>query len=102
MSVDFEFRGGAATYWGTALLGALITIVSLGLFYPYALVLFERWRAKHSYILGRQLEFTGSAFGLLGRWIIWLLLIVATLGIYAFWVIPRIQKWKWEFTSFAS
>jgi uncharacterized membrane protein YjgN (DUF898 family) len=100
--VEFDFKGGAATYWGTAMLGALITILSLGFLYPFALVLNERWRAKHSFIGGRQLEFAGSAWGLLGRWIIWLTLIVVTFGIYSFWVIPRLQKWKWEFTNFAA
>ena len=98
----FEFKGGAATYWGTAILGGLITILTIGIFYPFALVLLERWRAKHSYIDGRQLVFTGSAIGLFGRWLLWLLLIFITLGIYSFWVIPAIQKWKWENTGFAS
>jgi uncharacterized membrane protein YjgN (DUF898 family) len=97
----FEFKGGAATYWGTALLGGLITILTIGILYPFALVLLERWRAKHSYIDGRQLVFKGSAIGLFGRWLLWLLLIVVTLGIYSFWVIPAIQKWKWDNTKFA-
>jgi len=99
--MKFEFDGGAATYWGTALLGNLITVVSLGFLYPFALVLKERWRAKHSYIDGRKLVFAGSAWGLLGRWIGWLLLIIVTVGIYSFWVIPRLQRWKWENTAFA-
>ena len=97
----FEFKGGAATYWGTELLGGLITILTIGILYPFALVLLERWRAKHSYIDGRQLVFKGSAIGLFGRWLLWLLLIVVTLGIYSFWVIPAIQKWKWDNTKFA-
>lgn len=97
----FEFKGGAATYWGTAILGAVITVFTLGIFYPFALVLLERWKAKHSYIDGRQLVFTGSAIGLFGRWLLWLLLVVITFGIYSFWVVPAIQKWKWENTKFA-
>lgn len=98
---NFEFRGGAATYWGTALLGGLITLMSVGILYPFALVLGERWRAKHSYIDGRQLVFTGSAWGLFGRWILWLLLTFITVGIYLLWLAPAIQKWKWENTQFA-
>jgi uncharacterized membrane protein YjgN (DUF898 family) len=96
----FTFDGGAATYVGTALLGFLITLVTLGICYPFALVLKERWRAKHSYIDGNRLVFTGSAIGLFGLWIRWFLLIVVTLGIYLFWVGPRIAGWKWEHTSF--
>ena len=97
----FKFDGGAATYVGTGVLAALITICTFGICYPFALVLRERWRAKHSYIDGFQLEFTGSATGLFGNWIKWLLLSIITFGIYLFWVGPRIQSWKWEHTNFA-
>jgi uncharacterized membrane protein YjgN (DUF898 family) len=96
----FHFDGGVATYWGTALLGALITVLTLGICYPFALVLKERWRAKHSYIAGQRLVFIGSAIGLFGTWIKWLLLIVITIGIYLFWVGPRIARWKWEHTDY--
>ncbi len=98
----FEFRGGAGTYFGTGLLAALITIFTLGICYPFALVLRERWRAKHAYIDGRQLVFTGSAWALFGNWIKWFLLMIITLGIYSFWVGPRIARWKWEHTDFAT
>ena len=97
---SFTFDGGAATYWGTLVLATLITVVTLGICYPFALVLKERWKAKHSFIDGRQLVFTGSAFGLLGRWILWLLLIIVTIGIYSFWVATRLQRWRWENTKF--
>jgi uncharacterized membrane protein YjgN (DUF898 family) len=100
-SKKFTFDGGAATYLGTAILGVLITLFSLGICYPFALVLRQRWRAKHSYIDGKQLIFTGSAVGLFGHWIKWFVLILITFGIYLFWVGPRIQKWIWENTDFA-
>jgi uncharacterized membrane protein YjgN (DUF898 family) len=98
---QFAFDGGASTYIGTALLAFLITFCTLGICYPFGLVLRERWRAKHSYIEGRQLVFNGSAWGLFGLWIKWFLLIIITIGIYLFWVGPRIQRWKWENTSWA-
>lgn len=96
----FHFDGGAATYVGTGILAALITVCTFGICYPFALVLKERWRAKHSYIDGQRLAFTGSAWGLFGNWIKWFLLIVVTVGIYLFWVAPRIARWKWEHTEF--
>lgn len=34
----------------------------------------------------------GSTPGLIGHWIKWLLVSVITLGIYSFWVYPRLQK----------
>lgn len=98
---QFAFDGGASTYFGTAVLALVITMLTLGICYPYALVLRERWRARHSYIEGRQLAFNGSALGLFGLWWKWLILIIVTLGIYGFWVGPRIYRWKWEHTSWA-
>jgi len=96
----FRFDGGAATYVGTAVLGALVTIFTFGICYPFAMVLRERWRAKHSYIDGYRLVFTGSATGLFGNWLKWLFLSIITIGIYLFWVAPRIAAWKWEHTDF--
>ena len=96
----FQFDGGAGTYLGTGILAALITIFTLGICYPFALVLLERWRAKHTHINGQRLVFTGTGMGLFGLWIKWFLLCVITLGIYSFWVAPRIQQWKVEHTDF--
>lgn len=99
-SQAFRFDGGAATYLGTGILAFLVTVCTLGVCYPFALVLRERWKAKHTYINGQQLAFVGSAWGLFGNWIKWLLLSIITVGIYLFWVGPRIQKWKVENTDF--
>lgn len=98
----FAFTGGAATYFGTAILGLVITVCTLGICYPFAVVLVQRWRCKHSYINGQQMVFTGSAWGLFGNWVKWFLLCIVTIGIYGFWVAPRIARWKWEHTSFAA
>lgn len=97
----FVFTGGAANYIGTALLGAVITIFTAGICYPFALVLKERWKAKHATIDGARLVFTGSATGLFGLWLKWIFLSLITAGIYLFWVGPQIQKWKWEHLNFA-
>ena len=97
----FSFDGGAASYFGTAVLGLLITVLTAGICYPFSLVLIERWRCAHTYIDGQQLVFNGSAVGLFGLWIKWFLLSVITFGIYLFWVAPRVQAWKTINTGFA-
>ena len=61
-----------------------------------------RWRCKHTFIDGQQLVFAGTAIGLSGLWIKWALLSIITIGIYLFWVAPRIQRWKTEHTDFAT
>ncbi|WP_194921812.1 hypothetical protein [Catenulispora rubra] len=96
----FTFDGGAATFWGTALLAGLVTIFTLGICYPFGVVLMQRWQAKHSFIDGQRLIFTGSAWGLFGNWLKWWFFTCITLGIYGYWVIPRLTRWKWENTGF--
>jgi uncharacterized membrane protein YjgN (DUF898 family) len=96
----FHFDGGAASYLGTGILADLITICTFGIGFPFALVLFERWRAKHTYVDGQRLMFTGTGLGLSGMLIKWLLLVIVTFGLCCFWVVPRIQAWKVQHTDF--
>lgn len=96
----FTFDGSAGTYLGTSILAFLVTVFTLGLAFPFALVLRQRWQAKHTYIEGRRLVFTGTGVGLFGNWIKWLLLTIVTLGIYSFWVAPRLVKWIVEHQQF--
>jgi uncharacterized membrane protein YjgN (DUF898 family) len=97
----YQFRGGAGTWFGTQILGVLITICTVGICYPFAVVLVERWRAKNTYLYGRQLQFIGTGWGIFGLWIKWSLLSIITLGIYTFWVYPRLMQWKVEKTVYA-
>lgn len=99
-SKAFTFDGGAGTYLGVSILALLIILLTLGLCTPFAIVLRQRWRAKHTYVRGHRLIFVGGGVQLFGLWVKWFLLIIVTLGIYGFWVAPRIQKWVVENTDF--
>ena len=66
-SKNFVFDGGAGTYLGTSILAFLITVLTLGIAYSYALVLKQRWIAKHTYVKGFRLKFTGTGIGLFGQ-----------------------------------
>lgn len=98
-SKPFQFDGGAGTYLGTGILAFLVTVLTFGICYPYAVVLRQRWRVKHTIIEGRRLAFRGSAIGLFGSWLKWLALSIITFGIYLFWVMPRVHKWVVENTD---
>lgn len=99
-SKNFVFDGGASTFLGTAILGFLISLFTLGIGYPWVLCSLQRWKAKHTYIQGKQLQFTGGGFSLIGLWIKWMLLTFITFGIYGFWVIPKMNQWIVEHTDF--
>lgn len=99
-SKNFRFDGGAADHLGTSLLAFLVTLFSLGFAFPYAVVLVQRWRAKHTYIEGRRLIFLGTGLSLFGNWLKWFFFIIVTLGIYSFWVVPKVTKWVVENIDF--
>ncbi|WP_434422071.1 DUF898 family protein [Nannocystis pusilla] len=96
----FRFDGGAADYLGVAIVAFLLTLVTLGLAYPWALCMVQEWRCHHTLIGGRRLRFTGGGLSLLGLWIKWFLLLIVTLGIYSFWLVPSLNKWIVEHTEF--
>ncbi len=97
----YRFDGGAASYFGVALLAFLVTVFSLGLLLPLAVVMQYSWRAEHTWLYGRRLRFTGSALELFGHWLAMWVLCLITFGIYSFWVVPRITKWAVEHQQFA-
>lgn len=96
------FDGGLLSLIGWYILGILITCLTFGICYPWALCMIYGWKINHTVIEGRRLRFTGSAWSLFGHWIIWLLLSFITLGIYLFWVGIALEKWKVKNTEFAN
>ncbi|MNT63555.1 hypothetical protein D3C72_2013810 [compost metagenome] len=98
---DSYFDGGLLQLICWTILGAIITTVTFGICYPWALCMVYNWKIKHTVIEGRRLQFNGSAIGLFGNWIKWFFLCIITLGIYSFWLGIALEKWKVKNTSFA-
>ena len=94
------FDGGLLSFIGWHLLGTIITVCTFGICYPWAVCMIYGWEINHTVIEGYRMKFTGSAFGLCGNWIKWLLLTIITLGIYGFWVGIKIRDWKARNTIF--
>ena len=95
------FDGGLLQLICWKLLGGFITVITLGICYPWAMCMIYGWETRHTVIEGKRLKFDGTAIGLFGLWIKWLLLIIITLGIYSFWVSIDLKKWRTKHTSFA-
>ena len=101
MKNESYFDGGLLQLIGWKILGGLITMITLGICYPWAVCMIYNWETKHTVIEGKRLKFTGTAIGLFGNWIKWLLLTIITFGIYGFWVNIKIKKWITKHTVFA-
>ena len=96
------FDGGLLQLIGWRLVGALLTVVTLGICYAWAVCMVYWWETKHTVINGHRLVFDGSAVGLFGSWVKWLLLCVITVGIYSLWLGIALKKWKTKHTHFAN
>lgn len=94
------FDGGLLQLIGWTILGALVTILTLGICFPWAYCMIYRWEAKHTVINGHRLRFNGTALQLFGNWIKWFLLTIITLGIYGLWVGIKLKKWITKHTEF--
>jgi len=94
------FDGGLFQLIGYRILGFLVTLLSLGILYPWSFTMIYRWEAKHTVIDGKRLRFDGTAIGLFGNWIKWLVLTVITFGIYGFWLNIKLKKWITKHTHF--
>lgn len=94
------FTGSMFGLLGVKLVTGLVTVVSLGIAYPWLLCWKESWFKSHTYINGRQLDFNGTGMQLIGNWLKWWLLSVITLGIYYFWLPIKIEQWKVKHTYF--
>ena len=99
--MESKFTGGLLGLIGVNILQFLILIFTLGIAFPWALCIKERWIAEHTYIEGRQLKFDGTGLQLFGSYIKWWFFTVITFGIYGFWLSIKMQQWVVKHTHFA-
>jgi len=88
------FDGDVLNFTIVTIVSFLITLLTLGIGYPYAIVYKKRWFEYHTIINGRRLKFTGTGSELIGKYLLWLVLSVVTLGIYSLWLRMNITKWN--------
>lgn len=97
----FEFRGSGFGYIWLLIWTTFLSIITFGLFFPWAYSAQQRWVAENTFIDGRQLIFNGSGLAFLGHWIVIMLLSIITLGLYIPWAYCQLKRWETENTTFA-
>lgn len=98
---DSRFNGGLLGLIGINLLCGLISIITLFIGVPWAIVLKHRWYISHVKYGGRVLKFDGTGGKLIGSYLLWMILTIVTLGIYLFFMPIKIRQWKVKHTHFA-
>lgn len=90
-----RFTGGAFANAFIGWISVIVSLITLGLACPAMICWKNRWVASHTYINNKQLAFDGKGHQLLGRFMLWLLLSVVTIGIY-YIVCMKVAVTKWE------
>ena len=97
----FEFRGNGAAYLWLLMWTGVLTVITVGIFYPWAYCAVEKWRAENTYINGKRLVFEGTGGGIFGTWLLMVFFSIITIGIYIPWGACKIQRWKTNNLYFA-
>lgn len=100
--IRFSFKGDYGDFFAMYVVGALLTVISLGLYYPYFHANIRRYVVKESRFGNRHFDFDGQGSDLMGRHVLLYLLLPLTLGIYWFWHAAYRQRYYWEHTRFGT
>lgn len=98
--MESNFDGGLLQLIGYRILGFLVTVLTIGICYPWAVCMVKNWEVKHTTIDGKRLVFDGHAVQLFGHYIKWFLLTIITIGIYSLWLGIKMKKWVTKHTHF--
>jgi len=100
-SGKFEFMGAGFSYWWLTYWTGFLTLITIGIFGPWAYCAKQRWIARRTIIDGRPLVFKGTGAGIFGNMLVIFFLTIITLGIYFPWGWCKIQRWKTNNLQFA-
>ncbi len=97
MVTDWKHSFFDGTFWGLLgvnLLVSFVSAISLGFAAPAMTCYRLRWFYRHTCIGGYRLKFNGRGGQLFGKYLLWALLTLITLGIYALWIPIKFKKWE--------
>jgi len=98
---NFEFQGRGLSFLWLLIWTTLLTLITVGIFTPWAYTAQQKWIARNTTVDGKPLEFTGTGLGLLGNWLLVFILTTITLGIYVPWGYCRLKRWEINNLHFA-
>ncbi|MCL2191255.1 MAG: YjgN family protein [Treponema sp.] len=84
-----KFEGRWSEQQAKLFLACLVSVATFGIGFWWASMWYLRWIYSKSVINGRRLEFRATGKSFFKKGIVWLLLSVVTLGIYAIFFLPK-------------
>ena len=88
------FDGKILGIIGVNIFTYLVSLLSLGLLFPFAVCYKYKWIANHTIINKKRIVFNGKSVSLIGHYLLWYLLTIVTFGIYGIWFPMKVYSWK--------
>jgi uncharacterized membrane protein YjgN (DUF898 family) len=103
-NLQFEFRGSGGSLFGVMIVGYLLTMITLGIYFPWFICKLTRYFTDN--LVARsadgtqyQLKFNGEGGALFGTWLLGAILSVITLYIYLPWFMCNVRKFFYQNTQ---
>jgi len=96
--IRFSFRGEGKEAAMIYLKGSLLTLITLGLYWPYFRMEAERFWRGNCYFGHINSEFSGEAKEIFAKYVLALFLTVLTGGIYWIWFQAYLKRYCWSHT----
>lgn len=100
MGIRFSFRGDVKSFAKVFVPGALLTGVTLGLYYPFFMANMRNYLVGQSYFGTRAFKSTIEGKALFKDFIIAVVLHIPTLGLIWLWNMAKVQRYMAENTTF--
>ncbi len=97
--IRFSFRGRTVEFVRIYVVGALLTVLTLGLYYPVFATRNQAFLVRHSHFGTARFGFDGRGTELLADFLYALLLTLPTLGLVWFWYVARQRRYFWNHTT---
>ncbi|HEY7679816.1 MAG TPA: DUF898 family protein [Terriglobia bacterium] len=100
--IRFSFRGHAKDLIPLFVKGVLLTVITLGLYYPAFQVHLRQFLTAKSYFGNKPFHYDGTAWELFRTYALGFFLSVLTLGLYYFWFDAERERYHWSHTTFST
>ena len=100
--IRFSFRGPAWDFIKLVIGGSLLTLLTLGLYYPIFMTKKHAFSVSYSYYGNERFHFVGQGGDLFGSYLLAILLTPFTLGLCWFWFSAKKQRYFWNQTAFST
>lgn len=96
--IRFSFRGKRMQAVGIYFKGYLLTVLTLGVYWPYFRMQTEKFWRENSFFGDKKFGFTGEGKEIFGQYLIAAPLTVLTLGLYWIWFKAYLHRYYWAHT----